>query len=184
MDALLHDLLRPLAVVRFARREESLVAPHGLAKALGGGQDEPVVAIGPPEQSLDLVDEPLSAARPIARRVKLPSLPEVLLHLLLGGESPQVTQRLLHAGDVLPPGRAGSEPRREALEPEPRRVDLLEVLARQPADERAAGRSDNDESLALELAEPGATNAIVPAVAGLFSAVGLLFARPTFRFTR
>ena len=35
--------------------------------------------------------------------------------------------------------RGRADARREALEPEPRGVDLLEVLARQPADERPAG---------------------------------------------
>ena len=54
------------------------------------------------------------------------------------------------------PHGAGAEVRREALEAEPRRVDLLEVLARQPAHDRAAGRGDGDEALALELAQAGA----------------------------
>ena len=51
-------------------------------------------------------------------------------------------------------GRRGS--RGEALEAEPRRVDLLEVLAGQPADDRPARRGDGDEALALELAQAGA----------------------------
>jgi hypothetical protein len=50
-------------------------------------------------------------------------------------------------------GPTASAPSREALEPEPRGVDLLEVLARQPADVGAPGRADDDEAFPLEPAE-------------------------------
>ena len=52
------------------------------------------------------------------------------------------------------PTAARAQVRGEALEPEPGRVDLLEVLARQPAHDGAAGRGHRDEALPLELAQP------------------------------
>ena len=51
------------------------------------------------------------------------------------------------------PDRLRAESCRETLQAEPRRVDLLEVLARQPADEGAPGRADRDEAFALEPAQ-------------------------------
>ena len=88
--------------------------------------------------------------------MELPPLAQILLDVLLAGEAPQVAQRLLHARDLGLSRRARPKPRREALEAEPRRIDLLEVLAGQPAHEGAPGRGDHDEALALELAQPGA----------------------------
>jgi hypothetical protein len=87
--------------------------------------------------------------------MELPALPQVLLHVLLGGEPPQVAQRLLHVHDLVGPHGAGAQPGREPFEAEPRRVDLLEVLARQPAHHGAPGGRHGDEALALELAQPG-----------------------------
>ena len=88
--------------------------------------------------------------------MEFPALSQVLLHALLGCESPQVAERLLHVRDLAASDGAGAEPGGEALEAEPCRVDLLEVLARQPAHDGAPGRGDGDEALALELAQPGA----------------------------
>jgi len=45
----------------------------------------------------------LAAARPVTGGVERPSLPQVLLDVLLGCESSQVAQGHLHARDVLPP---------------------------------------------------------------------------------
>ena len=61
-----------------------------------------------------------------------------------------------HPLDLRVADRGDADPRREPLEPEPRGVDLLEVLARQPADERAARLADLDEPLALERREADA----------------------------
>ena len=53
--------------------------------------------------------------------------------------------------------RGRAEPRRQPFEPEARRVELLEILARQAPDERAAGVADLDETRALELDSPSRT---------------------------
>ena len=155
-DALVHDALGAVAVLRLAGGEELPVAADRLAEPLRRREHEAVVAVGAPEEAPDLVDEPLPPARPVTDRVERPALVEVLVHVLLLGEPPQVAQRLLHRGDLRLAARAGAEVRREPLEAEPRRVDLLEVLAGQPAHDRAARRRDGDEALALELAQAGA----------------------------
>ena len=142
---------------RLARREEALVAPDGLAEALRrwrgragcsdlrartGARPRRRAAVGrwPGSRSRGTpTADAGTRARPARRRDA-------------AGRASVSFMR----GDVLPADRAGSEPRREALEPEPRRIDLLEVLPRQPAHERAPGGGDRDEALALELAEPGA----------------------------
>ena len=144
-----------VAVLRLARGEELLVATDRLAESLGGREHEAVVAVGPPEEPAHLVDEPLPPARPVTDRVERPALMEVVVHVLLLREPPQVAQRLLHRSDLTLAAGAGTEVRRESLEAEPRRVDLLEVLARQPAHDRPARRGDGDEPLALELAQTG-----------------------------
>ena len=142
--------------MRLAGGEEVLVAADGLAEALRRREDEPVVAVGTPVEALDLVDEPLAPARPVAGGVELPAPVQVRAHVLLGREPAQDAERLLHACDLRPADRGRAHAGGEALEPEPGGVDLLEVLAREPADDGTAGGRDRDEALALELAEAGA----------------------------
>ena len=70
------------------------------------------------------------------------------------GEPVEVAHQHAHPRHVPSVDRDRADARREPLEAEPRRVDLLEVLAREPADERPARVADLDEPLALELREP------------------------------
>ncbi len=54
------------------------------------------------------------------------------------------------------PDRRDADPGREPLEPQARGIDLLEILARQAAHERAAGLADLDQPLPLERREADA----------------------------
>ena len=88
--------------------------------------------------------------------MELPAQPEVLLRILFLGQPPQVAQGLLHRHDLLPPNSASTEIRCQALEAEAGGIDLLEVLAGEPAHDRTPRRRDGHEALALELAQRGA----------------------------
>ena len=140
-------------VVRLAVREERRVAAERLLEPLRGREHDPVVPLGAPVEPLDLLDEAAPAARPVAGAVELPAEREVGVDVLVGRGSLELAQRLPHARELARPDGFRAEPSRQTLQPEPRRVDLLEVLARQPADEGAPGRADGDEAFALEPAE-------------------------------
>ena len=140
-------------VVHLAIREEVRVAAERLLEALCGREHQAVVALGAPVEPLDLADEAPPAARPVARAVELPAEREVGVDVLGGGGPLELAECLAHRGELRRADGRRAEPGRKALQAEPRRVDLLEVLARQPADEGATGRADRDEALALEPAE-------------------------------
>ena len=70
-------------VVRLAGREEGRVAAERLLEPLRRREHEAVVALGAPEEPLDLVDEPAPAARAVARAVELPAEREVGVDVLL-----------------------------------------------------------------------------------------------------
>ncbi len=88
--------------------------------------------------------------------MELPALAQVLVHVTLFGELPQLLQERLHLHDLRFADRGRTESRGEAFQAQPGGVDLLEVLTRQPADERPSRRAHRDEALALELAQPRA----------------------------
>ena len=76
-------------VAGLAGLEERPVPRDGLAEPVGGREHEAVVALGAPEEPLDLVDEAPSPARAVARRVELPPLREIRVDVALAGEPPE-----------------------------------------------------------------------------------------------
>ena len=82
--------------------------------------------------------------------MELPAAVEVGVDVLRPGEPVEVGEQVAHPLELGRPDGRRAEPRGEPLEPEPRGVQLLQVLAREPADERAAVVGDLDEPGALE----------------------------------
>ena len=101
-----------------------------------------VVALAAPEEPLDLGHEPRPARRLVSRSRGSPSAPAGSRRRPARFASAVELARASRASAPARPSptAAAPTPRREALEPEPRGVDLLQVLAGQPADERAARR--------------------------------------------
>ena len=120
-------------------------------EALGAREHEAVVAAAAPEQPLDLADEARPARREVRRGVELPAAVEVARRRPApAARRSSSREQVAHPLELGRPDGRRAEARREPLEPEPRGVQLLQVLAREPADERAAVVGDLDEPGALE----------------------------------
>src|SRR5262249_49331587 len=128
----------------------------GALEARGGREDEPVVALGPPEEALDLVDEPRAPGGAVADRMEVPARTEVGLDVAPPRDLLEFAHQGAHLGVALVHECRRARARCEAFEAEARGVDLLEVLTRQSADERAPGPGHLDESVAGELREADA----------------------------
>ncbi len=139
--------LGAVGVVRLARLDEVVVRADRPLEALGAREHEAVVAPAAPEQPLDLADEARAAGREVRGRVELPAAVEIRVDVLRSGRGGRgrASRSRIRSSSRRPDGR-GAEPRGEPFEPEPRGVELLEVLAREPADERAAVVGHLDEA--------------------------------------
>src|SRR5262249_21237369 len=144
------------AVARLAHVEEGAEGPDGARAARACGQPAPVVAPGPPEESLDLGDEARAPGGAVADRMEIPARTEVGLDVAPPRDLLELAHPDAHLVVALVVECRRARARREALEPEARRVDLLEVFPRQPADERAPGSRHLDEPVARELREADA----------------------------
>ena len=82
-----------------------------------------------------------------------PARAEVAVDLTLPAESLEVPQTRAHPCELLRPHRRSSEAGGEAFQAEPRRGDLLEVLAAETGDRGATRVADLDQAGALELDE-------------------------------
>ena len=80
--------------------------------------------------------------------MELPARAQVPVDVLLLGEPVEPAEQSRIRSTLVVADRLGADPGRQPLEPEPRRVDLLEVLARQAADERSPRLAHLDEPLA------------------------------------
>src|SRR5438105_15494455 len=83
--------------------------------------------------------------------MELPADAQVAVDVLHLREPLELGEQCPHPRQLGGTDRGGADTGRESLEPEPRGVDLLEVLPRQPADDRSPGVADLDEPGALEL---------------------------------
>src|SRR4051812_4927562 len=149
-----YHLFRGARVARLARLVEPLVVRDRLLEALAAREDDAVVALSAPEETLDLGEQARPARGLVTRRVEFPSHPQVAVDVLLAGEPLELGEQRAHARKLGRPDRRDADARGEAFEPEPRRIDLLEVLAGQPAHHRPARLADLDEPDALELGQP------------------------------
>ena len=144
------------AVAPLARREELAVIADRAAEPARAREHEVVVALGPPVEALDLGHEARAAGGAVTDRVEVPARLEVRVDLAQHREPGELTHQRAHARNAVIVKPLDADARGQPLEAEAGGIDLLEILAGEPADERASRVADLDETLALELGEPDA----------------------------
>src|SRR4029079_5630710 len=132
LHRLVDDALRRLGVAGLARLVEAAVVPDRAAKPLLGREHDAVVALGPPEEPLDLGDQARAAGGLVAGRMERPARAEVAVAGRLAAEALELTEAAPHPLDLGGAGGGGAEAGRKPLEAEPRGGGFLEVLAAPP----------------------------------------------------
>src|SRR4029078_4700850 len=96
LHRLVDDALRRLGVAGLARLVEAAAVADRAAKTLLGREHHAVVALGPPEEPLDLGDEARATRGLVAGRMERPARAEVGVDIGLAAEALQLTEDAPH----------------------------------------------------------------------------------------